>query len=157
MDARIRFNGVPVVWLALCGVLALSVSGCQTEATSGPAVGAVQHPLLEGFPLPPGYQMVPERSVARSSGTVRMAKCEFQGNLSAESTVEFYEQYMPTAQFRLLDRRFESGEYVMRFESASEECAIRVRRGRSSTALVIDLGPRSQPAAGNENSPGQAR
>jgi len=157
MDARIRSKGVCVVRLALCGVVAASLIGCQTDATSGPAVGAVQHPLLEGFPLPPGYKMVPERSVARSSGTVRMAKWEFQGNLSAESTVDFYEQYMPTAQFRRLDRRFEAGEYVLRFESPGEECVIRVRRTRSTTCLVIDLGPRSQAAAVPENPPSQPR
>jgi hypothetical protein len=118
--------------------------GCASDETSGPAVGAVQHPLLENFPLPTGFKMVADRSVARSSGNVRMAKCEFEGNLSAESTVSFYEEFMPTAQFRQLDKRFEDGTYALRFESPREECDIRVRRTPNKTVLVIDLGPLSQ-------------
>jgi hypothetical protein len=147
MDAAVVHNGLRSVLLvlAVCGLVA-GPAGCASDETSGAAIGAVQHPLLENFPLPPGFKMVADRSVARNSGTVRMAKCEFEGNLSTESTVGFYEEYMPTAQFRQLDKRFEAGTYALRFESSREECEIRVRRTRTKTVLVIDLGPLSQAA-----------
>jgi hypothetical protein len=145
MNAAVVRNGWRRLVAGFIGAgLAWGLVGCQSEGTAGSAGAAVQHPLLENFPLPGGYQMVSDRSVARASGSLRMAKCEFEGDMTAESTVEFYERMLPTAGFRLLDRRFENKEYVLRYQSATEECSVRVRRGRSKTTLVIDLGPLSQ-------------
>lgn len=144
--------------LALLGLIALagcaSYQGSTTVNTGeSPAASPGQHPMLEGVPIPMGFRMVAERSVARQTGRFRMAKCEFEGGTSPEQVTNFYQNYMPAAQFVLKTRNLEGGEYALRFESPSEECNIRVTRASGRTVLVVDLGPLPQGTAEREHTP----
>ena len=140
-------------------VLAATLGGCDSSggsAGSGPGMNqtavatAVQHPLLQNIPLPAGFRMIPERSVASVVGANRVAKCEFQGGLSPDEVARFYESLMPTARFTLGPKSFDNGEYSMRFESDSEECSLRIKRAGSRTVLVIDIRPLSKGSADRE-------
>jgi hypothetical protein len=157
-----RFVG-PAAGLALLGLLVLV--GCNTysgtttatSADGAPPASAAQHPILEGVPIPVGFRMVSERSVARQTGRFRMAKVEFVGGTSPEQVTAFYQNYMPSAQFTLKTRNLEAGEYKLRFESPSEECNIRVTRNSGRTVLVVDLGPLPQGSAEREHRPPMPR
>jgi hypothetical protein len=128
---------------------AMVLSGCQSyQGTSssggssqGPPASPVQHSLMRNIPLPVGFELQPERSVAHESGQLRVAQLEFTGNASPEQVTRFYVNHMPSARFVLKKRRFDNGEYELRFESAAEECNVRVRGGRTQTTLVIDVSP----------------
>jgi len=144
---------------------ALSV-GCESTGggmaqapPGGPPSSPVQHPLLENIPLPVGFQMVPERSVARQMGELRLAQCEFEGPTRADAVVRFYVEYLPTAKFTLRQQRFDNGEYSLRFESDKEECNVRVRGKGPKTVLVIDIAPlsRTGPEGGPARPAGAAR
>ncbi len=138
----------------LFGCANVNTTSNTTLSTShGTAASAVQHPFLENIPLPQGFRLVPERSVARESGRYRMAKCEFEGAVAPEQVTAFYQNYMPSAQFRLKTRNLEAGEYRLRFESGTEECNIRVSRHRGTTVLVVDLGPLPQGTAERQRKP----
>jgi hypothetical protein len=105
--------------------------------------------VLEHVPLPPGFALVPERSVARLVGPIRVAQCEFVGPTPVDDVVDFYVRWMPEAKFTLRQKRLESGQYVLWFESRSEECIVRVRpKGSKRTTLTLDLGPLPDQAAG---------
>lgn len=126
----------------------LSVAGCATfnggttgTAAPEPAITAVQHALLSDIPRPVGFELVPERSVARESGQFRVAQCEYVGSTHPDAVARFYVEYMPRAQFTLRQKRFDNGQYSLRFESDQEECNVRVRGERSNTVLVLDVGP----------------
>lgn len=152
-----------VVASTLCaGLIAigLGLGGCVSStysqgsvSTGEPAASARQHPLLENIPLPAGFRMVVERSVARQDGRTRMALCEFEGARSPEQVTHFYQNYMPSANFTLKQSRLDGGQYRLRFESDTEECNIRVSRARSRTVLVVDLGPLPRGSAEREIKP----
>lgn len=145
--AIVRTCGRMLPAVACAGLILVTVplAGCDSLGGGGKAQGAtaapVQHPLLENIPLPHGFRIVPERSVARMAGPLRVAQCEFQGSTSPDAVARFYVEYLPTARFTLLNKRFDNGQYSMRFESASEECNIRIRPQNAKTVLVIDIGP----------------
>jgi len=128
-------------------LLAGVVAGCesdgnaQTPTGQPPPTAPRQHPVLEHIPLPMGFAMVPERSVARLAGPLRVAQCEFEGTGAVDDVAEFYAKHMPAAKFTLRDKRFDAGTWLMRFESRTEECNIRIKPKGKRSVIVIDLGP----------------
>jgi len=166
MNARFVCDRVRLQTAIVCAGLGLAGlgGGCQspeqTEAigpgastASGAAVMPVQDPMLENLPVPMGFRRVPERSLARATGKLRMAQCEYEGSTSPADLVRFYESQMPTAQFALKERRLDAGVYSLRFESDSEVCNLRIKRAKSKTILVIDLGPLPKGAGEREAKP----
>lgn len=143
--------GLTLVGFALFGCE--SFGGGRQTAGQGPPASPKEHPLLENLPLPVGFRMVPERSVARTSGRMRVAQCEFEGKYTPEEVTRFYLDYMPSATFILKQKRFDNGEYNLRFESETEECNIRTRRGKTATVLVVDIGPLPKGSAEREVKP----
>jgi hypothetical protein len=126
--------------------VSLSLPGCKSSGEAqmvgdAPPAAPVQHPLLENIPLPTGFKIVPEHSVARLAGSMRVANCEFEGSLPPDAVARFYVEYMPTAKFTLRSKRFENGEYAIRFESDTEECNVRIIYKSNKSILLIDLGP----------------
>lgn len=138
---------------ATAGCESMSAGGSDGNAGRGGGPSPRQHALLQNIPIPAGFQLVPERTVARKSGQLRVALCEFEGGTDADRVVRFYLDYMPSAKFVLKKEDFVHGEHQMRFESDDEECAIRVKSSRSKTTLVIDLGPLAKGTAEREATP----
>ena len=134
-----------------------SPGGSAQGGAAGPPADPVQHPLLQNIPLPVNFRMVPERSVARAAGALRVAQCEFDGPTAPDAVVRFYEEYLPTAKFTLRQKRFDNGEYSLRFESETEECTIRVKGKGTRTVLIIDIGPLSKGSADREPLPSARR
>ncbi len=140
-----RGLSISALLAATAGILA----GCNgmgsttnaTAPTTDPPASARQHTLLENIPLPIGFRLVPERSVASKAGQWRVAQCEFAGDTHPDAIARFYVHHMPSARFTLRKQRFDSGEYQLRFESEREECNVRVRRETGDTRLVIDIAP----------------
>lgn len=134
----------------VCAALAaagLGLCGCDSPGSTEPVGGqgtAAQpreHPMLQGIPLPIGFRTVPERSVGRASGQLRVGTFEFEGTTSPDEIERFFAQYMPSARFVQKNRRFDNGEYNLRFESDTEECNVRIRRVKTKTVLIVDIGP----------------
>ena len=145
-----------VAWLlAGVGVLGCESFGGNRQPTggAGPAASPMQHPALENIPLPLGFQIVPERSVATSSGQVRVAKFEFQGGSPVDDVVTFYAKYMPSAKFVLREKDFDNGGYVLRFENDTEVCNVRVRSVKSKTVLVLEIRPLPKGSTEREAKP----
>jgi hypothetical protein len=133
-------------WLAalLAGGLpggCASSSGVGSEAGSDAPSTAMQHPTLEGIPVPAGFSLVPERSFGWKSGDLRTANCEFTGSLDPASVTSFYRQNMPAAGFTLQQERFDRGEYILEFAGRTERSTVRTRRENFKTVLVIDVSP----------------
>jgi hypothetical protein len=153
---KIRFAslaGLVAGGALLVGCESMGTYGTSSSAQRGPAPSPMQHALLQNIPVPAGFTLVDERSVARKSGQLRVALCEFEGPAEMERVVRFYMDYMPSAKFVLKKEDFVRGEHQMRFESQTEECAIRVRQNRTKTTLVIDLGPVAKGTAERESKP----
>lgn len=121
----------------------------RTELTGA----AVEHPSLEGIPLPIGFQLVDDRSIGWSSGQLRHASYVFSGNVAPARVSRFFEEYMPSAGFTLRYKRFDRGVYVLEFESSTERSTVRTKRHKFKTELIIDLSPRSKGAVEREPSP----
>jgi hypothetical protein len=160
-----RFGNRRAALLTGLVISGLLVAGCNTTtprksaesarlaAAEGPAATPVQHPLLEGIPLPVGFTMNPRNSMAWESGQTRMTRCEFTGAASPEAITRFYLNYMPSARFVLKQRRLDNGDYWLRFENDTEECNILLKRGEPETVLVIDIKPLARGSAARETSP----
>ncbi|MBU0639972.1 MAG: hypothetical protein KKB50_13975 [Planctomycetes bacterium] len=132
--------------------------GVNTETSAATTASAVQHPMLEGIPVPAGFTFVPEGSVGRSSGKFRVVNYEYQGEMKPTALVRWYKEYMPSAGFTLRQERVERGMYSLRFDSEAEECNIRIAREKlSQTILTIDLGPLPKGSAEREVEPPSSR
>ncbi len=130
-----------------------SAGDAQMPTGQPPPTAPRQHPVLEHIPLPMGFAMVPERSVARLAGPLRVAQCEFEGTGAVDDVAEFYLKHMPAAKFTLRDKRFDAGTWLMRFESRTEECNIRVKPKGKRAVIVIDLGPLPKGGADRPSRP----
>lgn len=134
-------------WIGLVagGVLAAGVSGCASQANRAPrelqSAPPMEYPLLRGIPVPRGYRVLEDRSLARETSTYRVARYEFVGSDSPAAVHAFFLKQMPEAGFVLVQRREEDGVHQLRFQSPDEECAIRIGRRSMQTYFVIDVGP----------------
>jgi|GEM_PF-1574569 len=160
-ESLIKFRNVAIA-AALCLAFAWT-SGCAqfngsfggAEQNDGQAsASAVRDPILQDIPKPTGFVLDADRSVAISSGQLRLAKCEYSGALSRSSVKRFYEEYMPSAGFTLRQWSLDQGEFSLRFESSSEICTIRAKpRSRSNTAVVVEIVPKPRGSAEREQKP----
>jgi len=139
--------------LLTSGCQGLSGGGGTTTVAQGPPASPVQHTMLQNIPVPVGFRVVPERSVGRESGQFRVAQFEFEGSTNPDAVARFYSEYMPAAKFTLRQKRFDNGQYFMRFESDTEECNVRIGTRSSKTLLVIDVGPLPRGATEREPQP----
>lgn len=141
-------RGQKVVWSLLLGCLLGLPGGCQSGGAhvEGDTMldSAVRDPILEDIPRPKGFVLDERRSMAFASGRFRVVRCEYTGKMDAVQVKRFYEQYMPSARFKLKQWSLEDGMYRLRFESNGELCNIRIRRDGTQTALLIEIGPRPQ-------------
>lgn len=144
------------ICVAAIGLLA---TGCslfegkpRNASGQAPSASPRQHPVLANIPLPMGFQIDPKNSNAWESGKVRFANCQFEGPGSIDDIAEFYAQYMPAAKFTLQRKRFEAGQWVMNFESDTEECTVHVKPKGNRAIIVIELGPFSR-IAGEKSEP----
>ena len=125
--------------------MATVLIGCAATGGGGMRVAeAVQHPMLPGIPVPRGFVSIDEKSKAHESGRFRFASYEFVGNGNRDSVHEFFVEKMPTAGFKLLQRRDEGGVYTLNFRSKNEECTIRVGSRGFRTYAAIDVWPLPQ-------------
>lgn len=143
-------------WIAGLGAVlsGLTLSGCdsgQSQRYSAPTVSAVQHPTLENIPFPSGSRLVDEQSFGVSSGRTRVGKFEFRTSLDRGTVSRFYKEMMPTAGFSLKKEDFDRGIYDMRFESASEECMVRLKPlNQRETTIVVHVLPLARGTAERE-------
>lgn len=152
-QARRLRNALPVGLAALA--LGVGLSGCVsasvgTQAQEKPSIQAVQHPMLGGFPVPAGFELVEDRSYAKNVGELRLATCEFAGKADLPAVSRFYREYMPSAGFTLRQDALMRGEHIMSFDSRDERCTLRFRRERLRTILMVDISPAPRGAVERE-------
>ncbi len=149
MDA-LRMRWSPAAgWLAVGAAIVMTFAGlCGCETMGGPdeapPASPQQHPMLEGIPLPAGFRSVPERSVGRATGALRVGQYEFEGGLSPIQARRFFVENMPAARFMKKEERNENGAYSLRFESDTEVCNVCAKPAKGwsgKTTIVVDIGP----------------
>jgi len=158
--SRVR-NKQSGVAALVCAAAVMTFAGlCGCDSLGGneqaPAASPLQHSMLEGIPLPSGTRELPERGIGRSTGQLRVGQYEFESDYTVEKVTRFFIENMPTARFTLKEKRFDNGEYSLRFESDAEVCNIRakpakMRAGR--TAIIVDIGPLPKGSAEREVKP----
>jgi hypothetical protein len=142
MPAR-QWRAVRIAGLGL-GTLAILAAGCESGGANRSAGGAatpVQHVSLEGIPVPSGFKLVDDRSVGVSSGSLRVAKLEFIGDLDRTAGARFYKDYMPSGGWTLREEDLDRGVYSLRFESPREQCIVRLWSENRRTMIAIRLTP----------------
>ena len=85
-DARLVEFGLLAVVLAVATVGCGSSSGNVVAFGTAPVPPAMQHPRLEGFPIPPGFALLDKKTVIGKNGDVRTAHCEFTGCCRSRSS-----------------------------------------------------------------------
>ncbi len=146
------FRGGSVVAM----LLLVGLPGCamnNSAEVNGPSASAVQHPTLEGVPIPSGFRLVDDRSVGASSGPMRVVKYEFVGQADRSRVNRFYRDYMPAGGWTLRREGFDRGEHEMRFTSSSEECTVRIGQSGRETFVRIDVIPLPRGTAEREARP----
>lgn len=132
-------------WTSCVAIAALAVTlaGCDSvNRGDGPGVRAVRDNLMEDIPKPAGFQLVDDRSIARVSGQFRVARVEYTGGSDRQQVKRFYETNLPSAGFELKKTSLDQGIYGLTFESATEECDVRIRKSGFKTVVVIEIGPK---------------
>ena len=142
--------------LVLAGVIVAmaGTTGCESGGRNGTGrmPEPVQHPMLDGIPLPRGFAPVHDRTMAFESTQFRLARYEFVGSTPRNTVLEFFLNSLPSAGFRLGPRQDEQGVYFVRFMSDREELSIQIgSRGLNKTYFVLNVGPLPQAPARNTN------
>jgi len=135
----------PFRWTGCLVLAALSagLTACENvDRGDGPGVRAVRDNLMEDIPKPAGFQLVDDRSIARVSGQFRVARVEYSGSGDRQQVKRFYETNLPNAGFELKKTSLDQGIYGLSFESATEECDVRIRKSGLKTIIVIEIGPK---------------
>jgi hypothetical protein len=134
--------------MLLVTVAVAASGGCQgsngifgTSGKEGGSVSAVQHPTLEGVPLPSGFRLVDERSFGVSTGGSRVGRFEFRGDMDRSRVATFFKQNMPGGGWNLQKEDFDHGIYELRFQSDAEECTIRLKSEGRRTMIGVQVGP----------------
>ena len=141
--------------LAMC----LPLGACATTSSTATASGdgrsasAMQHPTLEGIPIPAGFELVGDRSFHHASGRLRYANCEFQGDGDPAAVERFYRKHMPSAGFTLRQTSSGRGEYVLEFDSSNERSTVRARRDKFKTILIVTVSPTPKGSVEREANP----
>jgi hypothetical protein len=154
MSALLTLRRRAAACLLFAGWLGFGLAGCDTLMGNRPSTGQappnspMEHSAIESIPVPAGFVIVPERSMARKAGGMRIAQCEFTGSATPDDVARFYKQYMPSAKFTQKEWSLNNGEYVLRFESDNEVCNVRVRPTQNKSTLVVDIGPLLKGGAG---------
>jgi hypothetical protein len=150
-----RMNLKPLAALCLCLPLGACVSASVSNGTASTSSGVapMQHPMLEGIPIPNGFELVPERSYYRNTGSQRYATCEYQGPTDPLAVSRFYREYMPTAGFAFRQERYIGGQRTMEFESSTEQSTVCVKPDKSRTVLIIEISPAAKAPADRETAP----
>lgn len=130
----------------MCALFAVALAGGCASNDAAPQQ-AMQHPILEDVPLPRGFRLVDERSVGVSSGTLRVGKYEFAGDTPRTAAARFFKEFMPGAGFTLRSEDFDRGVHDLRFESAEEECRIRLWVEGLQTRVNISIHPLGRSGA----------
>jgi hypothetical protein len=139
------------VWLLGCQSFGSGQGDPGGQALGpGSAAPPLQHQMLAGIPVPVGFRMIPVHSTVQVIGATRVGRCEFEGATAPDTTARFFLEQMPAAQFKETLRRLDAGEYTLRFESDSEECTVRIKPVKTTTVLVVDIGPVAKAAAERE-------
>lgn len=142
------------IWTcAAIGVLLLA--GC--ESNDGPAVSAVQDPIIRDIPKPAGFALNDKNSRATFSGATRVAQVQYTGSMERTKVKQFYEEYMPSAGFSLKHGSLNAGVFSLSFESDKEICVVRIGPSGLKTVLDVDLMPRPDNAVAREAPPAEGR
>ena len=156
-DTRWRLAGMLCLGLGLLLLPACESMG-RGSVDDRPTASAVRDPVLEDIPKPAGFVLAADRSVAISSGKLRLAKCEYTGPLAPAAVKRFYEEYMPSANFELRRWSLDQGVFNLYFESSAELCTIRAcPTDWNKTAVVVELAPKPQGSTERESAPPMRR
>jgi len=155
---RNKQSGVAALVCAAAVMTFAGLCGCETLGgpDQAPPASPQQHPMLEGIPLPSGFRSVPERSVGRATGALRVGQYEFEGSLSPIQVRRFFVENMPAARFMKKEERSENGAYSLRFESDTEVCNVCAKPAKGwtgRTAIIVDIGPLPKGSAEREVKP----
>jgi hypothetical protein len=150
VGAGIALAVIAVLILPACESLGLNKG---TSSLEGPTASAKRHPTLEDIPVPNGFLLVDDHSVGRSSGSLRVVRFEFIGDMERAPVNRFYKEYMAAAGWTLKKETFDRGIYDMYFENQTEECLIRLRPEKKKTVIVVDIGPLPRGSAERESRP----
>lgn len=133
------------------GLPLAALTGCDSSGRNdGMTASPMQHPSLEGFPVPNGFKLVPEHSVGSAAGQMRIVKYEFSGPTDSQQVNRFYKEYMPAAGWTLKTEDFDRGVYHMRYESKSEECLVRISPNGRKSFIGVQLRPLPRGSAERE-------
>jgi len=128
--AGVRVAGT--LLLALAGL-----AGCQADGRGGgAAVSAVRDPVVADMPRPSGFQLVEGDCVFWQAGRYRAGKLVYSGSTNATTIKRFYEEQMPTAGFDKRELTLYGGTYLVRFESETEVCNVRIREATMGPTRV---------------------
>lgn len=134
---------------ALC-LASIGAGGCQAPgggAGGGTAsmVPAASDPVVADLPRPSRFALVEADCVFWQAGRYRAGKLVYSGPASATAIKRFYEEQMPTAGFDKRELTLYGGTYLVRFESETEVCNIRIRDTAMGRARVeVEIVPLPQ-------------
>ncbi len=153
-SSRVMLTPLATLILSLPITACVSASSSTGTSATGSGVAPMQHPMLEGIPIPNGFELVPQRSYYRNTGSQRYATCEYQGALDPVEVGRFYKEYMPTAGFAFRQERFVGGQQTLEFASKTEQSSVSVKPDGSRTTLIIEVSPAAKASAdGSEPTP----
>lgn len=150
MKVNLKLFGV----LTLLFVSVVYLTGCaswprQSTSTSGQMNQQVEKSLttasvlrFDDLPIPSGFKLVPDESVAFQNDYSRFAFLKYNGKATPEQVILFFKEQMPLYNWEM-SNLIEHGSRVINFEKQDENCTVTIEGSASRIVLMVSLTPKA--------------
>ena len=139
-----RFGIIACAILALCAIGCNGMKPFERADESGPIKKLTVATGLRysDIPVPRGFSNIPQESwTYEAKGGLRLAELRYEGRVSVQKVVEFFETQMPISGW---EKELTVGPDTkkrlhFKHKKKSERCKVVVHRTRGKTFLTIDI------------------
>jgi hypothetical protein len=126
----------PVAVFALGGLL---IGGCNKEPAVPTILPASINPYISDLPVPDKFKLAERQSEDQVKPGRRTIRHLYEGEASLQAAENFYQHYMPQANWELLERRLNKGVYSLKYRKGMELCEIRIEQTPKGLGTITQI------------------
>jgi hypothetical protein len=124
------------VMFAVVGSLA---GGCNKEQAVPTILPASNNPYVSDLPVPVKFKLVERESEDQVKPGHRTIRHLYEGDCSLLAAANFYQHYMPQANWEFVDRQLNKGVYTFKYRKGMETCEIRIEETPRGMGKVTQI------------------
>jgi hypothetical protein len=125
--------------LVVFAVVGLLAGGCNKEPAVPTILPASNNPYVSDLPVPVKFKLVERESEDQVKPGHRLIRHLYEGENSMLTVSNFYQHYMPQANWEPTERRLNKGSYLLKYRKGMETCEIRIEETPRGMGKVTQI------------------